>query len=72
MKVAMWGDTQESLGSRLSGCLASYKWQLISIEKAEPVGEEREYSTGEAEIIERASSNEKAIILGEVFSYRTN
>jgi hypothetical protein len=70
LRVTMWADSEESVKERLSGCLESYRWHLISIERAHPIEERAEYPEEVSEMIERTRNNENAIILGRIYSYK--
>jgi hypothetical protein len=70
MPVTMWGDTEDSLRDRLAQCLESYRWYLISIEKADPIDESVEYPEETVDMINRTRDNPEAIIVGRVYSYK--
>jgi hypothetical protein len=70
MRVTMWGDSEQSLRSRLAECLESYRWHLISIESASPINEDSNYPEEVAEMVDRTRGNPEAIIVGRVFSYK--
>ena len=70
LRVTMWADSEESVKERLSECLESYRWHLISIEKANPIEESVEYPEEILLMIERTRNSENAIILGRIYSYK--
>jgi hypothetical protein len=69
LRVTVWGDTKVSLTDRLAQCLESYRWRLVSIEKAGPIDENVEYPEEIADMVDRTRGNAEYIIVGRVYSY---
>jgi hypothetical protein len=69
-RITTWADSPETLREKVSTYLALYKWQLLFIETAHPVDEERSCDDETRDMITRTRVNKQAIILGRFFSYR--
>jgi len=72
VNVTTWADSLDTVREKVSRCLESYKWHLISIEDAHPIDEGRDYGEEIAEMIERTRNNADAVILGRLFTYKGN
>jgi hypothetical protein len=70
VNVIAWADSVDTLKDKLSCYLESYNWHLISIEKAQPIDESRDYGEEVAEMIAKTRNNPDAIILGRFFTYK--
>jgi len=69
--VVTWADSSTIAEEKVSCCLESYGWHVISIEDSHPVDDyDRIYEEDIAEIIDQARVNPDAIIYGTMFSYK--
>jgi hypothetical protein len=71
MNITTWAESQETAGAKIEKYLESIGWHLVSIEKANVIGEE-EYGEDVSDMIERTRTNPNAIILGTFHTYKTN
>ncbi len=70
--ITTWADSPATAKEKIARYLESFNWDLISIENAHPVDENRNYEEEVADMIERTKGNPNAIILGRFFSYKEN
>jgi hypothetical protein len=69
-RITTWADSLEAVEAKVSRYLESYRWQLLSIESAAPIGDADTYDDETIDMISRTRANPTAIILGRFFSYR--
>jgi hypothetical protein len=72
VNITTWADSVETIREKLSRYLETYKWHLISIEKAHPIDEAHDYGDEIEDMLERTKANPEAIILGRFHSYKEN
>lgn len=72
MNITTWADSIETIKEKLSRYLETFKWHLVSIEKAHPIDESHDYGDEIERMLERTRSNPDAIILGTFHSYKEN
>lgn len=72
VNITTWGDSIETIREKLSRYLETFKWHLISIEKAHPIDESHDYGDVIEDMLDRTRSNPDAIILGTFHSYKEN
>jgi hypothetical protein len=72
VNITTWADSVETVREKLSRYLETFKWHLISIEKAQPIDESHDYGNEIEDMLERTRSNPDAIILGTFHSYKEN
>jgi len=70
VNVVTWANSSNMAKSKVSRCLESYGWHLISIEDSHPVDDSRIYEEDIAEIIDRVRGDPSAVICGRAFSYK--
>lgn len=72
VNVTTWADSTEAIREKLTRYLATFNWHLLSITREVPVDDSRDYGDEINDMIERASTNPQAIILGTFYSYKEN
>jgi hypothetical protein len=70
VNVVTWADSSKMAEVKVSRCLESYGWHIISIEDSRPIDEGRVYEEDIADIIDQARVNPKAIIYGTMHTYK--
>jgi hypothetical protein len=70
VNVVTWANSSTMAEGKVSRCLESYGWHVISIEDSHPVDDERVYEEDIADIIDQARVNSNAVIYGRMFSYK--
>lgn len=70
VNVVTWADSSKMAEDKVSRCLESYGWSVISIEDSHPVDEDRIYEEEIADIIDQARVNPNAVIYGRMWSYK--
>jgi hypothetical protein len=72
LNIATWAGSTEEVREKLSHYLDTFRWHLLSITRALPIDDSRDYGDEINDMIERASTNPQAIILGTFYSYKEN
>ena len=72
VNVTTWSDSIDAIEEKLARYLETFGWHLLSIAKAVRVDELRDYSDEINDMVERASANPQAIVLGTFHSYKEN
>lgn len=72
MNITTWAGAEKSAVEKIEKYLQSFGWQLISVEKADIIGEDGQYGEDVTDMIERTRNNASAIILGTFHTYKTN
>jgi hypothetical protein len=67
--VTTWASSPEEYGQKCKRMLESYGWNLLGVDKAEPVPEDGEYSEEVEDMLERTRNNPNAIIYGTFHTY---
>ena len=70
VNVVTWADSSKMAEEKVSGCLESYGWHVVSIEDSHPLDDGRMYEEDLADIIDQARLNPNAVIYGTMFSYK--
>ena len=72
VNVITWAESLEHAKNKISAYLLTFDWHVIDVGDAEPIDREFVYSDEIAEMIERAETNPRAILLGTFYSYKVN
>src|SRR5437899_2249918 len=73
MNVTTWADSADTARDKIAQYIARFRWHLISIEDARPVGDDEVFVDEEIQdMIERTRTNPNAIILGTFHGYKEN
>jgi hypothetical protein len=67
--VTTWASNAEEFAAKCNRMLTTYGWQLIGIERANPVRPDAEHNDAVTDMLERTRSNSNAIIYGTFNSY---
>jgi hypothetical protein len=70
MNIVTWAHTADSAREKIVNYFRTFRWELVSVERSNPVDEDATYSEEITDMIERARGNKMAIILGTYFSYK--
>jgi hypothetical protein len=72
INITTWADSTQTARDKIEHYLASFEWQLISIEDARPVDPDEVYGEQIGDMIDRTRNNPGAIILGTFHTYKEN
>jgi len=67
--VTTWASSSDEYAQKCRRMLEGYGWNLLGVEKAEPVPEDAEYSEEVEDMLERTRNNPNAIIYGTFHTY---
>jgi len=67
--VTTWATGPEEFRGKCDRMLNSYGWKLLSVERANPVPENAEFSEEVEDMLERTRSNPNAIVYGTFHFY---
>jgi hypothetical protein len=72
MNITTWADSRGAACSKIEHYLKSFGWHMVSVDKANIIDEQTEYSDDVVDMIDRTRSNPNAIILGTFHTYKAN
>jgi hypothetical protein len=73
MNIITWADSTDSARIKIEAYFATFNWHIIGVEESAPIREDFIYDDDElTDMIERATINPEAIILGTFYSYKVN
>jgi hypothetical protein len=72
MNITTWATSREVASAKIKQYLSSIGWYLVSVDRADLVGDEVSYGDAVTEMINRTRENQDAIILGTFHTYKTN
>ena len=67
--VTTWATSPEEFREKCIRMLKSYGWNLLGVERSNPVPEQGEFSEEVEDMLERTRGNPNAIIYGTFHSY---
>jgi hypothetical protein len=70
MNLTTWADSKHEAIDKIRIYLESFSWQVVGIEKSEPLEQESDYADELTGMIERTRVNANAIILGNFHRYK--
>jgi len=70
INVVMWAASGQSAEAKLRAYLSTFNWVLLEVEESSPVDRECEAGSELKNLVDKATGNPDAIILGTFHSYR--
>ncbi len=70
VNVVTWANSSDMAKEKVTHCLQSYGWYIISVETIYPVDEDKIYGEDIENIVDQARDNPRAVIYGRMFSYK--
>lgn len=67
--VMTWASNSEEFRQKCNRMLESYGWELLGVEKANPIPDEGVFSDEVEDMLERTKGNPNAIIYGTFHTY---
>jgi hypothetical protein len=68
--IVTWADSPEMAQQKVSDVLKSYRWQVLGIEAARPFDESKSYDDDVLDIVDQATANPNACIIGTLYTYK--